>query len=94
MTNDYIFTLSLFSNETQRNGLTCIYNMTDSAFSNFDLNLSKKLLSMLREGYPARLKRVYVVTPPLWFKAMYKVLTPLLKEKIKERVRIVVTDLS
>ena len=66
--------------------------MTDSAFSNFDLNLSKKLLSMLREGYPARLKRVYVVTPPLWFKAMYKVLTPLLKEKIKERVRIVVTD--
>ena len=60
--------------------------MTDSAFANFDLNLSKKLLSMLRDGYPARLKRVYIVTPPLWFKAMYKVLTPLLKEKMKERV--------
>lgn len=80
---------ALSSYETQRNGLTCIYNMTGSSFANFDLNLSKKLLGMLRDGYPARLKRVYVVTPPLWFKAMYKILTPLLKEKIKERVTLV-----
>ncbi|XP_022105240.1 tyrosine-protein phosphatase non-receptor type 9-like isoform X2 [Acanthaster planci] len=80
---------ALSDNNTQRNGLTCIYNMTESSFANFDMNLSKKLLSMLREGYPARLKRVYVVTPPLWFKAMYKLLAPLLKEKIKERVTLV-----
>ncbi|XP_038074182.1 tyrosine-protein phosphatase non-receptor type 9-like isoform X2 [Patiria miniata] len=80
---------ALSDNDTQRNGLTCIYNMTESSFANFDMNLSKKLLGMLREGYPARLKRVYVVTPPLWFKAMYKLLAPLLKEKIKERVTLV-----
>ncbi|XP_041464328.1 tyrosine-protein phosphatase non-receptor type 9-like isoform X2 [Lytechinus variegatus] len=80
---------ALSSYETQRNGLTWIYNMTGSSFTNFDLNMSKKLLGMLRDGYPARLKRIYVVTPPLWFKAMYKILTPLLKEKIKERVTLV-----
>ncbi|XP_071965804.1 tyrosine-protein phosphatase non-receptor type 9-like [Antedon mediterranea] len=74
---------------TQRNGLVFVYNMTDSNLSNFDINLSRKLLSMLRDGYPARLKRVYVVAPPLWFKAMYGILKPLLKEKIRERVMLV-----
>ncbi len=83
---------ALSDNETQRNGLTCIYNMTESTFANFDMHLGKKLLGMLREGYPARLKRVYVVTPPLWFKAMYKLLAPLLKEKMKERVTLVSAD--
>eukprot|EP00057_Strongylocentrotus_purpuratus_P015757 XP_011670231.1 PREDICTED: tyrosine-protein phosphatase non-receptor type 9 isoform X1 [Strongylocentrotus purpuratus] len=63
--------------------------MTGSSFTNFDLTMSKKLLGMLRDGYPARLKRIYVVTPPLWFKAMYKILTPMLKEKMKERVTLV-----
>ena len=65
--------------------------MTESTFANFDMHLGKKLLGMLREGYPARLKRVYVVTPPLWFKAMYKLLAPLLKEKMKERVSWFIT---
>ncbi|XP_033108055.1 tyrosine-protein phosphatase non-receptor type 9-like [Anneissia japonica] len=74
---------------TQRNGLVFVYNMTDSNLSNFEINFSRKLLSMLRDGYPARLKRVYVVAPPLWFKAMYGILKPLLKEKIRERVILV-----
>lgn len=80
---------ALSSPETQRNGLTCVYDMSSSTLNNFDLTLSKKLLSILREGYPARLKAVYVVTPPLWFKTMYKILTPFLKEKVRERVTLV-----
>lgn len=60
--------------------------MSGSSLNNFELTLSKKLLGILRDGYPARLKAVYVVTPPLWFKTMYKILTPFLKDKIRDRV--------
>merc|ERR1719330_1294864 len=48
--------------ETQRNGLVFIYNMTNSKYSNFDYDLSQKMLTLLK------------VTAPLWFKAPFKVL--------------------
>ncbi|PIK51310.1 putative tyrosine-protein phosphatase non-receptor type 9 isoform X1 [Apostichopus japonicus] len=80
---------ALSNPEIQRNGLTCIYDMSGSSLNNFELTLSKKLLGILRDGYPARLKAVYVVTPPLWFKTMYKILTPFLKDKIRDRVTLV-----
>ena len=34
--------------ETQRNGLVFIYNMSNSKYSNFDYELSQKMLTMLK----------------------------------------------
>ena len=34
--------------ETQRNGLVFIYNMTNSKYSNFDYDLSQKMLTLLK----------------------------------------------
>ena len=59
--------------ETQRGGLVFIYNMSGSKYSNFDYDLSQKLLTLLKGAYPARLKKVLIVTAPLWFKAPFKV---------------------
>ncbi|XP_061172209.1 tyrosine-protein phosphatase non-receptor type 9-like isoform X2 [Saccostrea echinata] len=82
----YQLDAALESIETQRNGLVFIYDMTDSKYSNFDYELSKKILNMLKGGYPARLKKVLIVTAPLWFKAPFKILRLFVREKLRDRV--------
>merc|ERR1711892_1206989 len=72
--------------ETQRNGLVFVYNMSSSKYSNFDYELSQKMLNLLKGCYPARLKKVLIVTAPLWFKAPFKVLRLFVKEKLRDRV--------
>ena len=42
--------------------------------------------SFLKGGYPARLKKVLIVTAPLWFKAPFKILRLFVREKLRERV--------
>ncbi|XP_064608455.1 tyrosine-protein phosphatase non-receptor type 9-like isoform X2 [Liolophura sinensis] len=82
----YQLDAALESVETQRNGLVFIYDMTDSKYSNFDYELSIKILTMLKGGYPARLKKVLIVTAPLWFKAPFKILRLFVREKLRDRV--------
>ncbi len=71
---------------TQRGGLVFIYNMSGSKYSNFDYDLSQKMLTLLKGAYPARLKKVLIVTAPLWFKAPFKVLRLFVREKLRDRV--------
>lgn len=40
----------------------------------------------LQGGYPAKLKKVLIVTAPLWFKAPFKILRLFVREKLRERV--------
>ncbi|XP_074650156.1 tyrosine-protein phosphatase non-receptor type 9-like [Tubulanus polymorphus] len=77
---------ALESYETQRNGLVFIYDMTRSKYNNFDYDLSIKILNMLKGGYPARLKKVLIVTAPLWFRAPFKILRLFVREKLRDRV--------
>lgn len=37
-------------------------------------------------AYPARLKKVLIVTPPLWFKTSFKILRLFVREKLRDRV--------
>ena len=71
---------------TQRSGLVFVYNMTGSKYANFDYDLSQKILTLLKGCYPARLKKVLIVTAPLWFKAPFKVLRLFVREKLRDRV--------
>jgi tyrosine-protein phosphatase non-receptor type 9 len=71
---------------TQRCGLVFIYNMAGSKYANFDYDLSQKILTLLKGCYPARLKKVLIVTAPLWFKAPFKVLRLFVREKLRDRV--------
>lgn len=41
---------------------------------------------LIQGGYPARLKKVLIVTAPLWFKAPFKILRLFVREKLRERV--------
>ncbi|KAK6631359.1 hypothetical protein RUM44_005885 [Polyplax serrata] len=40
----------------------------------------------LQGGYPAKLKKVLIVTAPLWFKAPFKILRLFVREKLRDRV--------
>jgi len=82
----YQLDVALEEVETQRNGLVFIYNMASSKYSNFDYDLSQKMLTLLKGCYPARLKKVLIVTAPLWFKAPFKVLRLFVREKLRDRV--------
>lgn len=75
--------------EAQKNGLVFVYDMTNSKYHNFDYELSIKILSMLKGSYPARLKKVLIVTAPLWFKAPFRILRLFVREKLRDRVHII-----
>ncbi|XP_055303453.1 tyrosine-protein phosphatase non-receptor type 9 isoform X2 [Sitodiplosis mosellana] len=77
---------ALQSVDTQKAGLVFIYDMSASKYSNFDYELSQRILNLLKGGYPARLKKVLIVTAPLWFKAPFKILRLFVREKLRERV--------
>jgi tyrosine-protein phosphatase non-receptor type 9 len=65
--------------------------MTGSKYSNFDYELSQKILSLLKGSYPARLKKVLIVMAPLWFKAPFKILRLFVREKLRDRVLMITT---
>lgn len=47
---------------------------------------SKIFSFVFQGGYPAKLKKVLIVTAPLWFKAPFKILRLFVREKLRERV--------
>ncbi|KAI6078006.1 Tyrosine-protein phosphatase non-receptor type 9 [Aix galericulata] len=71
-----------------RNGLVFIYDMAGSQYTNFELDLSKKILNLLKGAFPARLKKVFIVGAPMWFRVPYSIISLLLKEKLRERVSV------
>ncbi|KAG9337017.1 hypothetical protein JZ751_029876, partial [Albula glossodonta] len=85
----YLLDRAVESFETQRNGLVFIYDMAGSNYTNFELDLSKKILNLLKGAFPARLKKVFIVGAPVWFRVPYNLLSLLLKEKLRERVQMV-----
>ncbi|XP_071264467.1 tyrosine-protein phosphatase non-receptor type 9 isoform X1 [Salvelinus alpinus] len=72
--------------DTQRDGLIFIYDMTNSSYGNFDYELCVKILDLLKGAFPARLKCVFIVSSPLWFRAPFAVLRLFVREKLRERV--------
>uniref|UniRef100_H3DKC7 Tyrosine-protein phosphatase non-receptor type 9 n=1 Tax=Tetraodon nigroviridis TaxID=99883 RepID=H3DKC7_TETNG len=74
------------SAQTQREGLIFIYDMTNSSYGNFDYELCVKILNLLKGAFPARLKCVFIVSSPLWFRAPFAVLRLFVREKLRERV--------
>ncbi|XP_048337785.1 LOW QUALITY PROTEIN: tyrosine-protein phosphatase non-receptor type 9 [Sphaerodactylus townsendi] len=87
----YLLDRAVESFETQRNGLVFIYDMAGSHYTNFELDLSKKILNLLKNSFLARLSRVQIRRVPMWFlpRSPYSIISLLLKEKLRERVQMV-----
>ena len=50
------------------------------------MNFASPTIFLSPGCYPARLKKVLIVTAPLWFKAPFKVLRLFVREKLRDRV--------
>eukprot|EP00794_Sanderia_malayensis_P009494 gene9494-10486_t len=74
--------------DAQINGLVLIYDMKWASYRNFDYDLCMKTLSLLKGAFPARLKHVYVLSAPFWFRATLTILSGFLREKIRDRVEV------
>ncbi|CAF4516486.1 unnamed protein product [Rotaria sp. Silwood1] len=57
--------------EVQQNGINFIYDMQNCSTSQFNINLSKKILKLLQGGYPAMLKNIFVISAPKWFRVTF-----------------------
>ncbi|XP_019481009.1 PREDICTED: tyrosine-protein phosphatase non-receptor type 9 isoform X2 [Hipposideros armiger] len=88
----YLLDRAVDSFETQRNGLVFIYDMCGSNYANFELDLGKKVLNLLKGAFPARLKKVLIVGAPVWFRVPYSIVSLLLKDKVRERIQILKTS--
>lgn len=62
---------------------TFLRNTSRIHFLKFELTV---IFLSFQGGYPARLKKVLIVTAPLWFKAPFKILRLFVREKLRERV--------
>ena len=60
--------------------------MLFSRYEHFDYELCQKILQLLKGAYPARLKKVLIVSAPLWFRAPFKILRLFVREKLRDRV--------
>ncbi|CAF1085029.1 unnamed protein product [Rotaria sordida] len=71
--------------EVQQNGLNFIYDMQNYSASQFNINLSKKIVKLLQGGYPAMVKNIFAISAPKWFRVIYKV-TFCTVDQIRERL--------
>ena len=45
-----------------------------------------RIFFFLKDAYPARLKKILIISAPLWFKVSFKIISTFLNEKIRDRV--------
>lgn len=87
----YQLDVALDDFQAQKSGIIFIYNMSGSKYSNFDYELSHKILNLLKGAYPARLKKVLILSAPMWFKTPFRILQFFIRDKLRDRVHMINT---
>ncbi|OQV13234.1 Tyrosine-protein phosphatase non-receptor type 9 [Hypsibius exemplaris] len=80
---------ALNDQNTQRQGLMLLYDMTGMGWINSDRALARDLLAILKGAFPARLKKILVVNPPSWLDIPFKFLKPFLSAKMVDRLFVI-----
>ncbi|XP_040186065.1 alpha-tocopherol transfer protein-like [Rana temporaria] len=85
------------SEETQVNGIVILADYGGvglSQASHFGPFIAKKVIGILQDGFPIRIKAVNIINEPRIFKGIFAILRPFLKEKIVKRFFLHGSDLS
>lgn len=69
-------------------GLTLIINMQDYTWAQFDLALQRQILALFTDNIPARVKNILLYDPPWWVSALVRMVSPFLKQKMRDRLQI------
>ncbi|CAH8479565.1 unnamed protein product [Dicrocoelium dendriticum] len=71
-----------------RSGLVLIYDMTDAKFFNIDCVFGIKLFKLLQSSYPVRLRRILILTAPLWFRASFRMMHRFIRDQLPNCVNV------
>ncbi|XP_006000548.1 alpha-tocopherol transfer protein-like [Latimeria chalumnae] len=85
------------SEETQVNGIVILADYGGvglSQASHFGPFIARKVIGILQDGFPIRIKAVNIINEPRIFKGIFAVMKPFLKEKITNRIFLHGSDLS
>ena len=74
--------------KTQRNGLTLICDLGGVEWSQFDSTFIQKIISFFQNNVPCSIKHILLYKPPWWINMLVKMVTPFLKEKMRQRIKI------
>ncbi|KAK7132347.1 hypothetical protein R3I93_018791 [Phoxinus phoxinus] len=83
--------------ETQVNGIVILVDYGGvglSQASNPGPLLAKKVVGILQDGFPIRIKAVNIINEPRIFKGIFAIIKPFLKEKMAERYVLHGSDLA
>ena len=70
-------------------GMTIMINLRGAKPSKEDRLAAEVILDVLQDQYPARVKRIFVIDAPWYVRKLFRVMTPFLKPKMRERVFLV-----
>ncbi|XP_039279354.1 alpha-tocopherol transfer protein isoform X2 [Nilaparvata lugens] len=97
-TNVMALEMAVREPETQVAGITAIVDMNGFGLHQHAKFLSpyyaKRTVDVVQETFPLRFKGFHVVNQPFYFDAIYSVLKPFLKEKIRKRIYLHGKDLK
>lgn len=72
--------------------ISVIYDRTGFTKKNFDrslFGLFRKLLGILQDNYAERLDKLFLINPNWLFKVIYKIVSPFLSKKTKEKIVLI-----
>ena len=75
--------------ETQVNGFVMIEDYTDMTMTKilmFDQKLIKQVMELFQDAFPARFKAYHLINQPWFFKIVWAIAKPFMKEKMTSRV--------
>ncbi|XP_032897366.1 alpha-tocopherol transfer protein-like isoform X1 [Amblyraja radiata] len=85
------------SEENQVNGIVILADYGGVALSQaaqLGPFMAKKVIGILQDGFPMRIKTVNIINEPIIFKGIFAIIKPFLKEKMTERFVLHGSDLS
>ena len=62
--------------------------MESFGWSNFDINMEKIFISTVQSVVPLRIGGMFILNAPWVFKIIFGLVTPFLKKKMKERIKM------
>ncbi|ESO02725.1 hypothetical protein HELRODRAFT_65441, partial [Helobdella robusta] len=81
--------IALKNFETQMNGIVLVFNTIKSKYHHFDFELCKRMIYILKNSYPAKLKKIIIIEPPKWFEMVHQVLLKMIGVKMQNRIFVV-----
>ena len=84
----YMGELLTASPKTAQVGVTIISNMEGMEWANFDNQFQRTIINFFQSNIPARVKNILLYKSPWWVSMLVKMVSPFLKQKMRERVHI------